>query len=62
MLIGNAMIYIPGLLWLGVIIGFDKPLVTVGMKPFLLADVAKLLLAAVAFPAVWRLTHKSRSD
>jgi len=62
MLIGNAMIYIPGLLWLGFIIGFDKPLFTLGMQPFLLADVAKLLLAAIAFPAVWRLTHKSRTD
>lgn len=60
MLIGNIVIYVPGLLWLGTIIGFDKPVLQYGLTPFVLADIAKLLVAAVAFPAVWRLVNRLR--
>jgi len=59
MLVGNAMLYIPGLLWLGTVIGFDKPLFDLGMKPFLLADVAKLIIAVVVFPSVWKMVKKT---
>lgn len=60
MLIGNIVIYVPGLLWLGSVIGFDKPILQYGLTPFVLADIAKLLVAAVAFPAVWRLVNRLR--
>lgn len=60
MLVGNIVIYIPGLLWLGSVIGFDKPILQLGLAPFVLADIAKLLLAAVAFPAVWRMISRVR--
>lgn len=60
MLIGNIVIYIPGLLWLGNVIGFDKPILQYGFTPFLLADLAKLVIAAVLFPALWRLVSRLR--
>lgn len=53
-LLAGAVIYIPGVLWLGVVIGFDKPLFELGVYPFLAGDVAKALLAALVFPAAWR--------
>ena len=53
-LVAGAVIYVPGLLWLGSIIGFDKPILQFGFYPFLLGDVAKALLAAAIFPAAWR--------
>lgn len=56
MLIGSALIYLPGVLWLGQV--YDKPLawaVEVGMTPFLLADALKLALAAALLPLLWRL-------
>ena len=54
LLIGNIAIYVPGLLWLGGLFGWDKPILEWGLTPFLLGDLTKLLLAAVALPIVWR--------
>ena len=33
--------------WLGFLLGWDKPIFDIGAKPFLLAEVAKILLLAV---------------
>ncbi len=33
-----------GLLWLGMLIGWDKPIFDLGAKPFLLAEVFKIIL------------------
>ncbi len=54
MAIGNAIIYVPGLLWLGALLGWDKPLLAWGLTPFLLGDLTKLALAAAAVPLAWR--------
>ncbi|MFK7995639.1 MAG: biotin transporter BioY [Granulosicoccus sp.] len=54
MLIGNAIIYTFGLLWLGTLIGWDKPVVALGMTPYLLADLAKILIAAAVLPTIWK--------
>ncbi len=58
MLIGNALIYATGLLWLGSVVGWDKPVLEWGMTPFLLGDLAKLVMAAVALPVLWRLVGR----
>ena len=57
MLIGNAVIYLPGLLWLGFIVGWDKPILAWGLTPFLLGDLLKLVLAMLVMPACWRLVR-----
>ncbi|MFK7862334.1 MAG: biotin transporter BioY [Granulosicoccus sp.] len=54
MLIGNAVIYAFGLLWLGTLIGWDKPVVALGMTPYLLGDLAKILIAAAVLPTLWK--------
>ena len=61
MLIGNALIYIPGLLWLGQLYGWDKPILDWGLWPFLIGDGLKLALAALVFPLVWTLVGKARA-
>ena len=53
-LLAGAVIYVPGLLWLGSVIGFDKPLQAFGLYPFISGDIAKALLAAITFPAAWK--------
>lgn len=53
-LIGNVVIYIPGLFWLGVVLGRDMPILEFGLYPFLPGDAFKLMLAAVLFPVLWR--------
>ena len=41
-----STIYILGVLWLGILIGWDKPLFNLGIAPFLLAELFKILLLA----------------
>ena len=43
-----SFIYILGLLWLGSLIGWDKPIFKLGALPFLLAELFKILLATFA--------------
>jgi len=54
MVIGNAVIYAFGLVWLGTIVGWDKPVLAWGMTPFLLGDIAKIVIAAALLPTLWR--------
>ncbi len=39
-----STIYILGILWLGTIIGWDKPILSLGVYPFLLAEIFKILI------------------
>ena len=55
MLLGNILIYMTGLLWLGTIVGWDKPVLAWGLTPFLAGDAVKIVAAAVLMPLVWRL-------
>ena len=41
----TSFIYILGLIWLGTLIGWDKPVFKLGAEPFLLAELFKILLA-----------------
>jgi len=60
MLIGNALIYVPGLLWLGVLYGWDQPILAWGLTPFILGDLVKLALAALLLPAAWKIVGRAR--
>jgi len=44
----TSFIYILGMLWLGGLIGWDKPIFKLGAQPFLLAELFKILLATFA--------------
>ena len=54
MLIGAAILYVPGLLWLAQFTGAEKAL-EFGFYPFVLGDLVKAVLAALAFPAAFSL-------
>lgn len=60
MLLGNVLIYVPGLIWLGQLYGWDKPILEWGLTPFLLGDGIKLALAALVLPAAWKLVGRAR--
>ena len=60
MLIGNALIYVPGLLWLN---GFAESWAQTlewGITPFLIGDALKLALAALIVPGLWKLIGNAR--
>ncbi|MBU2533605.1 MAG: biotin transporter BioY [Alphaproteobacteria bacterium] len=60
-LIGAVFVYIPGLMWLGVLLGWDKPILAWGLYPFLLTDAVKVLLAGLIVAGSWSLIgHKAR--
>ena len=45
LLLATSFIYILGMLWLGNIIGWNKPIFQLGAQPFLLAELFKILIA-----------------
>ncbi|MEE4119198.1 MAG: biotin transporter BioY [Paracoccaceae bacterium] len=72
MLIGNLVLYVPGLAWLGLLIeqGMFRPdaYATVweqtlawGLTPFLIGDAMKLALAALLLPAAWAVVGRART-
>ena len=43
-----SFIYILGMVWLGIFLGWDKPIFKLGAQPFLLAELFKILIATFA--------------
>ncbi|MDB9784130.1 biotin transporter BioY [Pelagibacteraceae bacterium] len=50
----TSLIYIFGMLWLGYLVGWDKPIFSLGAQPFLLAELLKILLITLAIPKLKR--------
>lgn len=61
MLIGNALIYIPGLLWLNQFASGWAQTLEWGITPFLIGDALKLALAALIVPGLWKLIGDARA-
>ena len=59
MLVGNIVLYIPGLLWLAKFVGWKNVLV-VGFYPFVLGDIVKILLASSILPLGWKTIKHER--
>ena len=55
LIVSASFIYILGLLWLGSLIGWDKPIYKLGAEPFLLAELFKLLLLTALYPWIKKL-------
>ena len=48
LMLATSFIYILGMSWLGILIGWDKPIFQLGAQPFLLAELLKILIATFA--------------
>jgi biotin transport system substrate-specific component len=55
LLFSVSFIYIVGLVWLGILIGWDKPLFKLGAQPFLLAELFKILLLLLLIPGLLKI-------
>ena len=49
-----SFIYLLGMIWLGTLIGLDKPIFKLGAQPFLLAELFKILLLLFLTPTLLR--------
>jgi len=50
-----SLIYMLGLLWLGILIGWEKPIFKLGAQPFLLAELFKILLLSFLTPSLLKI-------
>ncbi|MCH7811281.1 MAG: biotin transporter BioY [Chloroflexi bacterium] len=63
MLVANAIIYVPGLIWLNgwlAIMDFPVDTFEAGLWPFIPGDLAKLVAAALVLPAGWSIVGQLR--
>jgi biotin transport system substrate-specific component len=63
MLVANAIIYVPGLIWLdrwAAIMGYPISTLEAGLWPFIPGDLAKLVAAALVLPAGWSIVELLR--
>ncbi len=58
MLAGDVVIFALGVAWLGMLFGWDKPVLEWGLYPFIYGDLTKIALAACGVPAVWALISR----
>ena len=58
LIVGNILIYTPGLFWLGTLIGWDKPVLEYGLYPFIGGDLLKIAMAVLLLPTVWKIVHR----
>jgi biotin transport system substrate-specific component len=52
-----SFIYIFGIIWLGILIGWEKPLFQLGVQPFLLAELFKILIVLFTFKNLKKLNQ-----
>ena len=55
LILAVSTIYILGVLWLGILIGWDKPIIELGVMPFLLAEVFKIALLTIITKKIFKL-------
>ncbi len=61
MLVGNIVLYIPGLIQLSLFVPNDK-VMEYGLYPFVAGDLIKLYIAALSVPAAWSILNLERRD
>jgi len=61
MLIGNIVLFTPGLLWLGFFMGWDKPILAWGLYPFIPGDIIKMTLVVSLLPTTWKVIDRIKS-
>ena len=55
LILSVSTIYILGILWLGTLIGWDKPIIELGVMPFLVAEIFKISLLTVLAKKLFKL-------
>jgi biotin transport system substrate-specific component len=62
LLAGAVVIYLPGLVWLASLYGWDKPILVWGLWPFLPGELTKIALGACLMPALWCIINRLKAQ
>ena len=69
MFLANILIYVPGLIWLWIVLGPMKDetlklsqVLQWGLYPFIVGDLMKLYLAFLTLPIAWTLVEKIKRN
>jgi len=54
LILSVSTIYILGVLWLGTLLGWDKPIFELGVMPFLLAEIFKIALLTILTKKIYK--------
>ena len=57
LIVSVSVIYFFGMIWLGTLIGWEKPIFKLGAQPFLLAELFKILLLLFLIPALLKIKN-----
>ena len=57
LILSVSTIYILGVIWLGTIIGWDKPILELGVVPFMLAEILKISLLTILSKKIIKLRN-----
>ena len=55
LILSVSTIYVLGISWLGTLIGWEKPLIQLGAKPFLLAEITKIIILTILSKKILKL-------
>tara|TARA_Y100001935_G_C17069872_1_gene391008 strand:- start:115 stop:666 length:552 start_codon:yes stop_codon:yes gene_type:complete len=55
LILSVSTIYLLGVIWLGTVIGWEKPIIELGVKPFLLAESFKIILLTILAKKIFKL-------
>ena len=61
-LAGTLIIYACGVAWLSTLVGGVQKAILLGVAPFLIGDALKLMAAALALPAAWKLVKPNGDE
>lgn len=62
MVLGTSVIFAFGVIWLGNLIGWEKPVLALGLTPFVWGAVFKIGLAAAVLPFAWKTVSSRMRD
>lgn len=58
MFLGEVIIFACGLLYMGALLGWDKPILAWGFTPFYLGEIVKIIAVTLMLPTVWKFINK----
>ena len=64
MLLGNIVVYVPGLIWLGIFANIEpfRKVFTYGLYPFIAGDLIKLMAASLIATGLWAIAERRKQD